>query len=168
MEGGIEHGHLGLAGHDLLTGLDALEVGGVVEGAQGDAVADGLLAGLVDDAGLDELVAAVQHAVTHRVHLVQGLDDAVALVHQDVQDGGDGLGMGGHGDVAGHLLALGGDAVRQTAVDADALTEALGADPAGIRVHELILQRGRACVDDKNIHSYKKKKSMLSHDFVIK
>ena len=35
MEGGVEHGHLGRLGHDLLAGLDAHEIGGVVEGPGG-------------------------------------------------------------------------------------------------------------------------------------
>jgi hypothetical protein len=41
MEGGVEHGHHGDVGHDLLAGADAGEVGGVVQGSQGDAVLDG-------------------------------------------------------------------------------------------------------------------------------
>ena len=104
--------------------------------------------------------------MAHRVHLVQRLDDAVALVHQDVEHGGDGLGMGGHGNVPADLLALGGNAVRQAAVDADALAKALGADPAGIRVHELILQRGRARVDNKNIHNNTSKRFSIACFYV--
>ena len=38
VEGGVEHGHLGHAGpHDGGAGLDAQDVGGVVQGSQGDA-----------------------------------------------------------------------------------------------------------------------------------
>ena len=72
MERGVEHGDLGLAGHGLFAGLNAHEVGGVVQRAQGDAVADGLLAGLVDDAALNKLVAAMQDAVADSVDLVNG------------------------------------------------------------------------------------------------
>ena len=56
---GVEHGDLRRVGHDLLAGTDAHQVGRVVERAEGDALPDGLLAGLGDDAALDELVAAV-------------------------------------------------------------------------------------------------------------
>ena len=80
MERSVEHGDLGLARHDLLAGLDAHEVGGVVERAEGDAVADGLLAGFVDDAGFDELVAAVQHAMADGIDLVRGLQN-LSLIH---------------------------------------------------------------------------------------
>ena len=70
MEGGVEDGHLGLAGHDLFAGLNAHEVGRVVEGAQGDAVPDGLLAGLVDDAGIDEFITAMEDPMAHGVNFI--------------------------------------------------------------------------------------------------
>ncbi len=117
-------------------------------GAQGDAVADRLLAGLVDAAGFGELRAAVQHTVAHSLDLVDGFDDTVDRIHQDLQNGGHGLGMGGHGDVVGDLDVLFGDAVGQSAVDADALAKALGEDVTGVRIHQLILEGRAACVDD--------------------
>ena len=148
----VEDRHLGLAGHHLLAGLNAHEVGRIVEGTQGDAVPDGLLASLVDDAGIDELIPAVEDPMAHSIDLIGGSNDSVLGIHQDFQDGGNGLGMGGHGDFPLHLLVLGGDLVGQTAVQADALTQALGRDDAGLRVHKLILQAGAAGVDNQNVH----------------
>ena len=153
MEGGVEHGNLGLVGHDGLAGADTHEVGGVVQGAQGDALLNGGDAGVVDEAGLGEGHAAVQDAVAHGVDLIGGLDHAIDRIHQDVQNGLDGFGMGGHGDIQHNFIAA-GDAVVQPSVDADSLAQALGGHVAGVRVHQLILQRRTACVDNQYIHVF--------------
>ena len=154
VEGGVEDGHLGFAGHDLFAGLNAHEVGRVVEGAQRDAVPDGLLAGLVDDAGIDEFITAMEDPMAHGVNFIGGGDDPIDRVHQNLQDGGNGLGMGGHGDLPLHLFVLGRNLVGQAAVQTDALAQALGGDDAGLRVHELVLQAGAAGVDNQNVHLY--------------
>ena len=152
MERRVKDRDLRLAGHGLFAGLDAHEVGGVVQRAEGDAVADGLLAGLVDDAGGNELVTAVQHAVADGVDLIDRLDDAVLSVNQNGHNGLDGLFVRGHGDVLDQLLVGGDGLVVESAVDADALAKTLGGDVAGIGVHELILQARAAGVDDQNVH----------------
>ena len=121
--------------------------------AEGDAVADGLLAGLVDDAALNKLVAAVQDAVADSVDLVNGLDNAVLRIDQNGHDRLDRFLMGGHGDVLFHLLAACGNLVRQTAVQTDTLTQTLGGDVAGVRVHELVLEAGAASIDNQNVHT---------------
>ena len=153
MESGIEDSHLGGLGHDGLAGADAHQVGGVVEGAQGDALLNGRDARVVDDAALREGHAPVEHPVADGSDLVGGGDDALDRVHHDVQHGLDGLGVGGHGDVLLDVLAA-GDLVGQTAVDADALAQALGEDLAALRLHKLVLQGGAACVDDQNFHGF--------------
>ena len=84
-----------------LAGVDADDVGGVVQGGQGDALLDGSHDLVGDEDGLGELLAAVHHAVAHSVDLVHGADDAVLGIHQSVQHGLNGLGMGGHGHVNG-------------------------------------------------------------------
>ena len=152
VEGGVEHGHHGHAGHDLLTGADAGDVGGVVEGGQGDALLNGGHDLVVNAHGGGELLPAVDHPVAHRVDLGGGLNDPVLRAQQGVQHGLDGLGMGGHGDLKLVLGVLGGDLVGQAAVDADALAQALGQHLAGVGVHELILEGRATCVDDQNFH----------------
>ena len=42
VEGGVEDAHLGQTGHKLLDGVDALQVGGVVQGSQVRALLEGL------------------------------------------------------------------------------------------------------------------------------
>ena len=152
VESGVEHTHHGHTGHDLLAGLDAGDVGGIVEGGQGDAL---FQSGhnLVGNAhGGGELLAAVDHAVAHRVDLRGTLDHAVPGVQQGVQHSLNGLGVSGHGDLELILGVLGGHLVSQAAVDADALAQPLGEHLTGGGVHELILEGGAACVDDQNFH----------------
>ena len=64
MESGIEDSHLGGLGHDGLAGADAHQVGGVVEGAQGDGldIMVDPVKGVI--ASTDE-IAAVGHRVLH-------------------------------------------------------------------------------------------------------
>ena len=82
MEGGVEHGHLGHVGaHDGGAGLDAQDVGGVVQGGQGDARLHGGEHLPVDAYGVGEGFAAVDDAVAHCVDLLHGGDDAVFRVH---------------------------------------------------------------------------------------
>ena len=154
MEGGVEHGDHGHAGHELLAGLDADDVGGVVQGREGIALLDGGHDLVGDDDGLGELLAAVDHAVTDRVDLLHGADDTVLLVHESVQNSRDGFVVSGHGDVGGldGLLALELGLVGELAVDADALAKALGEQRAGGGIEKLILQGRASCVDDQNIH----------------
>ena len=82
------------------------------------------------------------------VDLIGGLDHALFRVNQDVQNGLDGFGMGGHVQLGFVLQVPAGDLVGQSAVDADAFAQALGGDVPGLGVHQLILQRGAAGVDD--------------------
>ena len=82
VEGGVEHGHLGHVGaHDGGAGLDAQDVGGVVQGGQGDARLHGGEHLPVDAYGVGEGLAAVDDAVAHCVDLLHGGDDAVFRVH---------------------------------------------------------------------------------------
>ena len=150
MECGIEHSDLRRGGHNSLAGTDAHQVCGVMQGAQGNALLDGLDDFVIDDAGIEEFHAAVQNTVTDRVDLIGGLDDTVHRVNQNIQRCGDCFGMGGHGDIPDNLLAVG--IVVQTAVNADTLTQTLGGYNAGLGIHQLILQRRRTGVDDQNVH----------------
>ena len=152
MEGGVEHGHLGHVAHDGLAGVDAGDVGGVVEGGQGNALGDGGHDVLVDQHRVGKLLAAVDDAVTHGADLPHALDHAVLLAGQLIQHGGNGLGVGGHGHVlVEHGLAVLG-LVGQVAVDADALAQTLGQELLALHVQQLVLQRGGAAVDNKNFH----------------
>ena len=154
VESGVKHGHHGHAGHHLLTGPDAGEVGRVVEGSQGNAVLNSFQHIVGDEDGLVEGLAAMNHPVSHRADLLHGPDDAVGAVHQGVQHGLNGLGVGGHGHVHGvqSRLALHLGLVGELAVNADALAQALGQQAAGLRIQQLILQGRAARVDNQNVH----------------
>ena len=98
-----------------------------------------------------ELHAAMQNPVANGVNLIGGVDNTFDRVHQNGENRLDGFRVGGHGDVLHNLLVA--DLVGQTAVDVDALAQALGRDHAGLGIHELVLQAGRAGIDDQNIHA---------------
>ena len=168
MERGVEYGNLGLARHGLLTGFDTHEVGGVVERAEGDAVADGLLAGLVDEAGGNKLVAAMEHAMADRVDLVNGLDNAVLGVNENGHDSLDGFLVSGHGNVLLHLLTGCGNLVGQPSVKANTLAKTLCGNVAGVGIHQLILQARAARVDDQNVHGRFTPVSFIIFETMIK
>ena len=150
MERGIEHGNLGGVGHHCLAGTNAHQVGRIVEGSQRNAVLNGLDALVVDDAGVGELHAAMEHPMANGVDLVHGLDNTVNGVHQDIQNRLNRLGMAGHGNILDDLLIP--HLVGQAAVDVDPLAKALGRHIAGLGVHKLILQGRASGIDNQNIH----------------
>ena len=156
VEGSVEHGDHGHAGHELLAGLDADDVGGVVERGEGIALLDCLHDLVGDDDGLGKLFAAVDDAVADSVDLLHGADDAVLLVDERVQHGLDGLVVGGHGDGSGLDGFLAGKLglIGEQTVDADTLAQTLRQQLARGGVEQLILQGRRTCVDDQNIHKY--------------
>ena len=150
--GGIEHRHHGDAGHDLHAAPDAHQVGGVVEGTQGYARLNGIQHVVVDDHGLGELFAAMEHPMAHRVDFVHAFHHADVLVRQGFQHHADGLGVILH-VLFKHMGILARRFVGQLgAVDADALAKALSDDRAAVHVDELILQGRAACVDDQYLH----------------
>ena len=152
MESGVEHSHHGGVGHEGLAGLDADDVGGIVQRSQRVALLDGGHDLVGDEHGGGELLTAVNHTVAHRVDLVHGGDHAVLLVHQSVEHGLDGLRVGGHGHVGLFDGLLAGGLVGELAVDADALTQTLGQNLLSLRIEQLILQGRTAGVDYQNIH----------------
>ena len=155
MEGGVEHGDHGDLAHDGAAGVDAGDVGGIVQRGEGGALLDGLHHFVVDEHGGGELLAAVDHAVTDRVDLFHGVDHAVLGAGEFINDGGNGLGMRGHGHVfVKNRFPLHQRRVLEVTVDADALAQPLGHDGLGLHVDELIFEGGAARVDDKNFHVF--------------
>ena len=156
VEGGIEHGDHRHAGHELLAGLDANDVGGIVQRGKGIAVLNRLHDLVGDDDGLGEFLPAVDDAVANGVDLLHRADHAVLFIDQRIKNGLDGLAVGRHGDggflyrfLAGQLRLVG-----KAAVDANAFAKALGKQLARGGVEQLILQRGRTRIDDQNVHKY--------------
>ena len=163
MERGVEHGDHGSVGHESLAGLDADDVGGVVQGSQRIALLDGSHDLVGDKHGGGELLAAVNHTVAHRADLIHGSDHAVGRVHQSVEHSLDGLGVSGHGHIGLLDSLLAGGLIGELTVDTDALTQTLGQDLLSLGVEQLILQRRTAGVDYQNIHG-----NRLLHTLIFK
>ena len=155
-EFGVEHGHVGHAGEELFGHFDAHEVGGVVQGAQGEAVTDDLLHVFVHLHGLGDGFAAVQHAVADGVDLALVLDDALFSVGQQGDDQFHGFHVGGEGAFAHDLffvVGVGGDLVGQLAhALADAFGQTGSQDGLGVHFQQLIFAGGRASVDNQYFH----------------
>ena len=153
MESGVEHCDHGHVAHDGLAGLDAGEVRGVVQRSERDALFDSVHDRSVNENGLGELLAAVEHTVADSVYLTHGGDHAVLGAYELVDRCGDSLGMRGHGDIRfKNLLVADQRGVLEMTVNADALAQALGHDLFGLHVDQLILKRGAAGIDNKDLH----------------
>ena len=150
VESGVKHGNLGGVGHNRLAGTDAHQVCGVMQRAQGDALFNGLDDLIIDDAGVGELHAAVEHAVTNGIDLVNRLDHTINRIDQDLQNSLNRLGMAGHGNVLYNLLVP--HLMGQAAIDINTLTQALGGNIAGFGIHQLVLQGRTASIDNQNVH----------------
>jgi hypothetical protein len=139
VECGVEHGHLRHVRPFLRDGADAEHVGGVVQRRQRVEPFDGTGDLVVDQHGLAEPLAAVHHPVPHRVQLP---------VPQHLMDGRVHL-LEGFGVVCrAHHLAVALAAVGH----ADPLDQPLGEHGALGDVAHLVLERGRAGVDDEHEH----------------
>ena len=145
VERGVEHGHvgqLGIGGHAV---LDDRGLAVVVEGCQRRHLQDLGEHVLRYQGGIVEVPAALHDAVADAldldVHRGQALQHAI-----------DGGGMVGEERVLHHLLATELGVAEDTAILADALAIALGEHLAGVGIHELILERGAAGVDDQHVH----------------
>ena len=153
MERGIEYGdHRNVRAHNVAAGLDADQVGRIVERRKRYAVLDRLEHLFGDNDAVREELAAVYHAVADRVDLAHRGDNALLGIEQHVDDRLDRFLMGRHGNVELEFLVRLVARVRQDAVDADALAQALGHDLARIGVEQLVLQRRAASVDNQNFH----------------
>ena len=151
MEGGVKHGHIGQVAEHLLGGLDAHDGGRVVQGGQRAQVTDGLYHLIGDEAALLELLAAVYDAVTNGVNLADAVNDLAfagghLLHHFSKRLGVGGEDGGGRGLVT---IALMGD---HAALHADALAQTLAQHLGAVHVDELVLQAGRATVDNQDFH----------------
>ena len=155
MERGVKHGdHRHVVAHDGAAGVDAGDVGGVVQRGERRALLERGHDGVVDLDGTGKLLTAVDDTVADGVDLLHGGDHTVLGAGQLVDDRSDGLGVGGHRQVfVKDRLAADERGVLEVAVDADALAQTLGQNVFGLHVDQLILQGRAAGIDDKNFHS---------------
>ena len=141
MESGIKYGYHGRAGHQLLAGCHADQVGGVVQRRQVRNIFDRLDDFVIDHDRRSEGFAAVDDAVADRADLVEGLDHAGLVIHQGVDDQADGYVMIRNSGI-GRLLARAvfDIFISDGTVDADSLAEALGQEFFRDRVDYLEFQ----------------------------
>ena len=139
VEGGVEHGHLRHVRPLLRDGADAQHVGGVVQRGQRVEPFDGAGDLVVDQHGLAEPLAAVHHAVPHGVQLPAAQHLVDGRVHQLER-----LRM----VARAHHFAVALAAVGH----ADPLDQPFGEDAVGRHIAHLVLERGRAGVDDEHEH----------------
>ena len=110
--------------HHGLAGVDADDVGGVVQGARGLHSSMAAMTSSVMRTDWLKFLAAVDHPVTHRVDLLHGADHAVVLARQPTGMASEWGGMA-MSIASSHLLALHLGLIGELAVDADALTRPL-------------------------------------------
>ena len=140
MERRIEHHRHGHAGHDLLTGTDADQVGRIMQRRQIAAGFDSLDHLFVHQNGAGEILSSVYHTVSHRVDLGKGTDHAHLLIGELLDHQ---LHRGGMIRHIRHFLhffparRLMGDVAS---IDADPLAQSLCQNRFRIAVDELILQ----------------------------
>ena len=85
-----------------------------------------------------------------RIDFVEGFDGGVVAVDKRVQHERHGCVMVGHLRIDDHFVLI--DSVLVEGVcRANALADALRDDSMIFDVDKLILQRGRACIDDQNV-----------------
>ena len=154
VEGGVEHGDHGhILAHDGLAGVDAGDVGGVVQRGKGGAFVKSLHNLGVNLDGGGKLLTAVNDAVTNSVNLLHGGHNAVLGAGKLVDNSRNSLRVSGHGHVLiENGLAADERGVLEMAVYANTLAEAFCKDSLSVHVKKLILQRGAAGVDNKNFH----------------
>ena len=149
---GIEYRYHGYAGHDGHAAADAHKVGGIVERSERNAVLNCLKNFVVDEDRIIQLLAAMEHAMAHRVYLTHVLYYADLGIRKNLQNHGDSVLVVLHILLLLALIALGGLVGDHGAGYSYALTDALCYHAAVIEIYELILQGRAACVDYENFH----------------
>ena len=158
VKGGVEDGNLRGVREELLGDFDAHEIGRIVQGAEREEIADGLLDLGVHPDGVAVDLAAVQHAVADALHFGGVADDALLGIGEQRDDAGHAFVVGGQMFLLDELefLAGGEFLVDDAALGfADFFDEAGGEQGAMVdvlEVHELVLDRGTAGVDDEDFH----------------
>ena len=134
----------------LLTRADAHESCLVVKWSELGKLVDLFDDVVVDEDPLVEVLAALDDAMPDRIDFIEGFDGGVVAVDKRIQHERHGCIMVGHLRIDDHFVLV--DSVLVESVcRAHALADALRDDSMIFDVDKLILQRGRACIDDQNV-----------------
>ena len=123
-----------------------------MERSERNAVLNCLKNFVVDEDRIIQLLAAMEHAMSHRVYLTHVLYYADLGIRKNLQNHGDSVLVILHVLLLLVLVALGGLVGDHGAGYSYALTDALCYHAAVIEIDELILQGRAACVDYENFH----------------
>ncbi len=115
---------LGNAAHDLCTGVDAGNIGGVVERGKGDAVFNGFHHLFVIKTE-EAKARPVNDAVPHSADFGHAAHNAVFLAGEFINDSCDGLGVGGRLTSSLKTACAHQGGVLKVSVKANALAKAL-------------------------------------------
>ena len=140
-------------GEHLARGLDAGDVGRVVQGCQVGQLTEGRQRVLVNDHRLGELVSPVHHAVAHRLDVGEARDGPHVGVQQRLHDQLDCLLVVGAVVLPLDLLSDPPCVVAdERPADGNAFDDTLRKDVALFPAIELILERRAAAVEGQNVH----------------
>ena len=146
MEGSIENGNHGNAGHKFLTGAHTHNMSGVMERSHGEGcfhILDGFFR---CNRGLGEESPAVHVTMADTVDFFEIGDDAVIFVYESVEHhfNGDVMIFNVRFDFV--FVFAGGFVGKQGVVQTDAIHKAFGHNAFIIHINELIFQRRTAAV----------------------
>ncbi len=149
MEGSIENGNHWDITHDLAAGIDAGNVGGVVQRRKGDAFFNCGHDIVIDQNGACKLLAAVNNPVTDSIDFLHGSNHAVFCGGKLLDNCGNGFGMSGQGEIfIEYRLSADKGAVLQMAINTNTLAKALCEDRFGGHIDQLVFQRRASGVDN--------------------
>ena len=152
MESGVEHTHLLDAGENLLHGLDAGDVGRIVERSEVVAVLD-LLKHLVGkEHALAELLGAVDHAMAYGINLVVGLDATHFGIGEDVEHSLHGTLVVDEAQLLNGFRAVGEFVFEESVGETDFFHTTFGHDVFALGVNEFVFYRTAAAVENENLH----------------
>ena len=152
MERGIENDYLrSSSGNDLLAGSQCERVRVIMYGSQFRQVVY-LLDNLVcNECCLAEYLSALYYSVANSGDLAHAVDDLALACGEYFNKLFKSFGVGRECAVGLYLSSVEGG-VLDVAVNADTVTVSLGDNALVLHVDELVLQRGAAGVDNKNLH----------------
>ena len=152
VEAGIKYRNLRNR-HDLLTLYDTLEVRGVVERAKVAALLDDSLYLVGNENRAGKLLTAVKNSVTYSADLINRCDNADLGIYESVKNELKCLAVSGK-RALGLVILLAGNLELESGLAADLLANTLCDYLFIFHIDELELERGAACVDNKNFHFF--------------
>ncbi len=154
MEGGVENANLGdIRPHDGGTGVDACNIGWVMERSQGDAVLQSLHHVGVDADASGKKLSAVNHPVADGVNFFHAGNYAVFGTDKFLDHSGYGLGMGGKVHVGfKYRFPICEGRMLNMSVKTYALAETFREDLLGFHIDQLVFEGRATGVNDQNLH----------------